>query len=101
MGCFATITERLHSEYVMYRWLKQRLVDWAVRVQQREIDRLHAEALRLKAEVLKSNGGKPIILTPEEQQRLDELRKGIDPEVLKRIDVITDNEERVPRDQGL
>jgi hypothetical protein len=76
----------------MYRWLKQHFVDWAVRVQQKEIERLHAEALRLKAEVLKSNGGKPIILTPEEQQRLDELKKGIDPEVLKRIDVLTNDE---------
>jgi hypothetical protein len=76
----------------MYRWLKQHFVDWAVRVQQKEIDRLHAEAVRLKAEVLKSNGGKPIILTPEEQQRLDELKKGIDPDVLKRIDVITNDE---------
>ena len=76
----------------MYRWLKQRFVDWAAGVQQKEIDRLHAEALRLKAEVLKSNGGKPIILTPEEQQRLDELKKGIDPEVLKRIGVLTDED---------
>jgi len=76
----------------MYRWLKQRFVDWAAGVQQKEIDRLHAEALRLKAEVLKSNGGKPIILTPEEQQRLDELKKGIDPEVLKRINVLSDAE---------
>jgi len=76
----------------MYRWLKQRFVDWAAGVQQKEIDRLHAEALRLKAEVLKSNGGKPIILTPKEQQRLDELKKGIDPEVLKRIDVLSDAE---------
>ena len=76
----------------MYRWLKQHFVDWAVRVQQKEIDRLHAEAVRLKAEVLKSNGGKPIVLTTEEQQRLNELKKGIDPEVLKRIDVLTGDE---------
>ncbi len=76
----------------MYRWLKQRFVDWAAGVQQKEIDRLHAEALRLKAEVLKSNGGKPIVLSPEERQRLNELKKGIDPEVLKRIDVLSDAE---------
>ncbi len=76
----------------MIGWLKQRLVDWAVRVQQREIDRRHAEAVRLKAEVLKSNGGKPIRLTPEEHQRLNELREKIDPEVLKRIDVLADAE---------
>ncbi len=87
-----TITARLHSEHVMYRWLKQRLVDWAVRVQQKEIDRLHAEAVRLKAKVLKNNGGKPIVLSPEEQQRLNELKKGIDSEVLKRIDVLTNDE---------
>ena len=92
MGCFATITARLHNERIMIGWLKQRLVDWAVRVQQREIDRQHAEAVRLKAEVLKSNGGKPIRLTPEEHQRLNELREKIDPEVLKRIDVLADAE---------
>ncbi len=92
MGCFAIITARLHSEHVMYRWLKQRFVDSAAGVQQKEIDRLHAEAVRLKAEVLKSNGGKPIVLSPEEHQRLNELKKGIDPEALKRIDVLSDEE---------
>ena len=92
MGCFATIIERQHNEQVMFGWLKQRLVDWAVRVQQREIDRRHAIAVRLKAEVLKHNGGKPIVLTPEEHERLNELRKNIDPEVLKRIDVLADAE---------
>jgi hypothetical protein len=76
----------------MIGWLKQRLVAWADRVQQKEIDRLHAEAVRLKAEVLKSNGGKPIVLSPEEHQRLNELKKGIDPEVLKQIEVLTDAE---------
>ena len=35
---------------------------------------------------------KPIVLTPEEHARLNELRKGIDPEVLKRIDVLADAE---------
>ncbi len=39
--------------------------------------------------------------TPEEQQRLNELKKGIDPEVLKRMDVITNDEERVPGDHSL
>ena len=76
----------------MYRWLKQRFVDWAVRVRQEEIDRLHAESVRLKAEVLTTNGGKPVVLSPEEYQRLNKLKKGIDPEVLKRIDVLTDDE---------
>ncbi len=90
MGCFATITARLHNERIMIGWLKQRLVDWAFRMQQKEIDRLHAEAVRLKAEVLKNNGGKPIVLSPEEHQRLNEMRKKIDPEVLKRIDLLAD-----------
>lgn len=53
---------------------------------------MHAELVRLQAEALKNNGGKPIILTPEEQQRLDELKKGIDPEVLKWIGVLGDAE---------
>jgi len=68
------------------------LVNWAVRMQQKEIGRMHAELVRLQAEALKNNGGKPIILTPEEQQRLDELKKGIDPEVLKWIGVLGDAE---------
>jgi hypothetical protein len=82
----------------MIRWLKQRLVAWADRVQQKEIDRLHAEAVRLKAEVLKQNGGQPIVLSLEEHQRLNELKKGIDPEVLKQIEVLTDAESRVAED---
>jgi len=45
----------------MFGWLKKRLVEWAERYQKREIERLHAEALRLKAEVLKMNGGQPIL----------------------------------------
>lgn len=61
-------------------------------MQQKEIGRMHAELVRLQAEALKNNGGKPIILTPEEQQRLDELKKGIDPEVLKWIGVLGDAE---------
>ena len=38
---------------------------------------------RLKAEVLKNNGGKPIVLSSEEHQRLNEMRKKIDPDDLK------------------
>ena len=76
----------------MFRWLKQRLFDWADRYQQREIERLHTELVRLKAEVLKSNGGQPIRLSPEAHQRLNEMRKKIDPEVLKRIDLLADAE---------
>ena len=62
------------------------------RDQKREIERLHQEALRLKGEVLKNNGGRPIQLSPETHQRLNELRKNIDPEVLKRIDLLSDAE---------
>lgn len=76
----------------MIGWLKKRLQAWAGRVQQREIERLLAEQQRLKAELLEANDGEPIRLTPEEQQRFDELRKRIDPEVLARIDVLTDAE---------
>ena len=76
----------------MFAWLKKRLVDWADRYQKREIERLHAEGLRLKAELLKINGGQPIRLTPEERQRLNELRKNIDPERLKQINVLLDAE---------
>jgi hypothetical protein len=77
---------------IMIGWLKQRLFDWVDRHQQREIERLHAELVRLKAEVLKHNGGQPIRLSPEEHQRLNELRQKIDPEVLKRIDLLADAE---------
>ena len=90
MGCCVTITEKRHNEQIMFKWLKQQIVDWADRVQQKEIDRLHAEAVRLKAEVLKQNGGQPIVLSPKEHERLNEQRKKIDPEVLKRIDVLAD-----------
>ena len=76
----------------MIRWLKQRLFDWVDRRQKREIERLHAELVRLKAEMLASNGGQPIRLSPESHRRLNELRKQIDPEVLKRIDLLADAE---------
>jgi len=59
---------------------------------QREIERLVAENRRLKAEIMSHNGGQPIRLTPQEQARLDALRRDIDPEVLKRIDVWADPE---------
>ena len=76
----------------MIKWLKQRCTNWVGRQLQRKIDRQHAELVRLKAEVLKSNGGKPIRLSPEDHQRLNELRKNIDPEVLKRFDLLADAE---------
>jgi len=76
----------------MFTWLKKRIVDWADRYQKREIERLLAEALELKAEVLKATGEPRIRLTPEQRLRLDALRKRIDPEVLKRIDMLADAE---------
>jgi len=69
----------------MFRRLKKRLTAWALRQQQREVDRMHAKLVKLKADVLKSNGGEPIRLTPEEHQRLNERRRTIDPETLKRM----------------
>ena len=66
----------------MFKWFKQRLFDWVTRRQQREIERLHAELVKLKAEALKNNGGTPIRLSPEEHQQLNEMRKKNDPEVL-------------------
>ncbi len=48
--------------------------------------------MRLKAKLLKSNSGKPIVLSPEEHQRLNTLREKIDPVVLERIDVLADAE---------
>jgi hypothetical protein len=76
----------------MFGWLKQRFVDWVDRYQKRELDRLHAEALRLKAEVLKMTGESRIRLTPEQAARLNAARKKIDAERLKQIDVLSDAE---------
>ena len=73
----------------MFTWLNKRLFEWADRYQKREIERLHQKVLRRKGEVLKNNGGQPIQLSPEAHQRLNELRKNIDPEVLKRIDLLS------------
>jgi hypothetical protein len=61
-------------------------------MQEWEIDRLHAEGMRLNAELLKQNGGKAIVLSSMEHERLNETRKKIDPEMLKRIDVLADAE---------
>jgi hypothetical protein len=60
--------------HVMVRWLTQRLIDWVRRIQQREIDRLHAEGLRLKAEQWwKADstlaGGAPAIERTEKEDR--------------------------------
>ena len=63
------------------------LVVWAERYQQQEIKRLHEKCFRLKAELMRRNGGKPIPLSPEDRRLLAEKAKGIDPEVLKQISV--------------
>ena len=76
----------------MFRWLKQRLMSWAEHVQQQRLESLHRENVRLKAEVLKQSGGKPIRLTPEQRYGLIEAAKGIDPKTLNRISVL-DSEE--------
>ncbi len=72
----------------MFHWLKQRFVAWLERLQQQEIERLHRETLRLKAELMELNDGKPIVLTQEQRRLLREKAKGIDPETLKRIAVL-------------
>jgi hypothetical protein len=76
----------------MFAWIRTRLQGWAHRVQQKEVERLIEESRRLKAELLESNGGKPIRLTVEERRRLEAMRKRIDPELLKHIDLLTDTE---------
>ena len=77
---------------VMIAWLKQRFSAWVDRQCQREIERLYGELVQLKAEVLRSNGGEPIRLSPEQHQRLNKLRQKIDPEALRRIDLLADAE---------
>lgn len=60
--------------------------DWAEEVQRREIAQLHEQNLKLKKEIERETG-RPIQLTPEEQLRLAELSKGMDPDTLKEISV--------------
>ena len=76
----------------MFKWFRTRLQEWARRVQQKEVERLLEETRRLKAQVLASNAGQPIRLTSEERRRLDALRKSIDPDILKNIDLLADAE---------
>jgi transposase InsO family protein len=82
----------LKERPIMFGWIRTRLQGWAHRVQQKGIERLIEENRRLKAQLLESNGGKPIRLTPEQRHRLEVVRKGIDPEVLKHIDLLADAE---------
>ncbi len=81
----ATTTGPQHERSMMLTWLKRRLVAWVERCQQREIQRLHRHGCRLKGELLKLTGEGRIVLSPEEQRRLWEKAKRIDPEVLKQI----------------
>jgi hypothetical protein len=76
----------------MFEWFRTRLQEWARRVQQRKIERPLEKTRRLKAQLRESNGGEPIRLTAEERRRLDDLRKRIDPEILKKIDLLADVE---------
>ena len=76
----------------MLRWIQTRLQRWASRVQQKRIEKLLEVARRLKAQVLERNGGKPIRLSEEQHRRLDALRRTIDPELLRNIDLLADAE---------
>ena len=86
------LPRRRLREFDIFAWLKKRFVDWADRCLKREIERLHAENLRLKAEVLKATGEPRIRLTPEEHRELESLRQTIDPEAIKQISVLSDAE---------
>ena len=70
----------------MLHWLKKRAIAWLEACQQRKIDCLHAQALRLKREV-EQKTGRPVELTAQQRRRLAEKAKGIDPETLRRISV--------------
>jgi hypothetical protein len=61
--------------------------------QQRQIDALLAEARSLKAQLLELNGGKPIKLSPDQRARLEALRKRIDLDRIKEIDVLNIEDE--------
>lgn len=84
----------------MFKWFRTRLQEWASRVQQKETEKLLEEGRRLKAQVLESHGGAPIQLTAEARCRLDALRKEIDPEILKKIDLLADAEEQPSTDRS-
>ena len=74
----------------MFHWLKKRLVAWLENCQQREIDRLRRETLRLKEEIERTTG-EPIQWSQEDQRLLAEKAKGIDPETLKKISLLDPN----------
>lgn len=69
----------------MLRWLKTSISDWADRVMEARIASLAEETRSLKAELERRNGGRPIVLSDEDRERLRKASEGIDPERLKRI----------------
>ena len=72
----------------MLRWLRTKLVRWAEQYQRRRIEELLKETRALKAQLLEWNDGEPITLTLKERKLLAEKRKGIDPNVLREIDIL-------------
>jgi hypothetical protein len=72
----------------MFKWIRKRLQEWVSSVQQEEIEKLLEVGRRLKAQVLERNGGAPNWRSTEQRDRLDAMRKKIDPEILKRIDLL-------------
>ena len=70
----------------MFRWLKRRLIIWALKYQGYDIARLRQEAARLREE-LERETGQPFQLTPDERRKLAEKAAGIDPEILKQISI--------------
>lgn len=68
-------------------------VNLIVRAGEKERDRLLAEGQRLKAEVLKANGGQPLRITAATRRKLDELSKNLDPEWVKQYSLFVDAED--------
>ena len=67
----------------MLKRLKMRIANW---VAKKRIEQLLAENREMKARIIERDG--EIRLTEEQKKRLAEKRKGIDPAILKEIDVL-------------
>ena len=80
----------------MFTWLKARLNAWVKRAQLRKIERLHEEACRLKQDVLSLTGESRVLPSPEERRLLAKKASGIDPELLKGISVLEDQDAGSP-----
>ena len=76
----------------MFRWFATRWQKLAQRVLEKEIERLLQEREQLRAELFKANGGKPIRLPPEERAKLNALRAKLDPEFVRKHNLIDDFE---------